>query len=106
MAQNSIQRGIVDSWGLIDFIRTNGVPDFQHKIQGANGEFDALFFPTPRGDRNSTMVAISSNLNVHTLEEIFNLRKELQVVELDETHNLYLCKQGGERELGSNYNWI
>ncbi len=112
MAENAnvaIQRGIVNGWTLLEFIRLNGVPDMQHNIanQETGETFSALFFPTPRGDKESTMVSISSKLEgVKTLDDIFKMRKELQVVELDETHNLKLCKQGGERESGASYKWI
>ena len=112
MAENAnaaIQRGIVNGWTLLDFIRQNGVPDLQHNIanQETGETFSALFFPSERNGKPSTMVSISSKLEgVKTLEDIFKMRKELQVVELDETHNLKLCKQGGEREAGSNYDWL
>lgn len=110
MANEAIQRGIKNSWSLLDFIRVNGVPDLQHNLtNGTTGDkFDAMFFPTtdPKTGK-STMVAFSGNLEMeHTLDAVFEQRMSLQVVQLEESDNYYLCKQGGERELGSNYNWL
>ena len=110
MANEAIQRGIKNSWSLLDFIRINGVPDLQHNLtNGTTGEkFDAMFFPTVDSKTGkSTMVAFSGNLEMdHTLDAVFEQRLSLQVVQLEESDNYYLCKQGGERELGSNYNWL
>ena len=112
MAEVKLQ-GIADSWTLLDFIRENGVPDLQHGCtNGTTGDkFDALFFPkevtAPDGSKRSLMVAFSQNLDIaHSMDSIFAKKRELQVVELQESHNLYLCKQGGERELGSQYDWL
>ena len=110
MAGQAVLRGIANSWSLLDFIRVNGVPDLQHNLTNKEtGEkFDAMFFPTEDARTGkSTMVAFSGNLELaHTLDAVFESRKDLQVVQLEETGNYYLCKQGGERELGSNYNWL
>lgn len=110
MPNEAIQRGIKNSWSLLDFIRINGVPDLQHNLtNGTTGEkFDAMFFPTVDSKTGkSTMVAFSGNLEMdHTLDAVFEQRMSLQVVQLEESDNYYLCKQGGERELGSNYNWL
>ena len=112
MAEVKLQ-GIADSWSLIDFIRAKGVPDLQHGCTNSNtgDKFDALFFPTkvkgPDGKERDLMVAFSQNLDIaHSMDAIFAKKRELKIVELQESHNLYLCKQGGERELGSQYDWL
>ena len=100
MAGNAIQRGIKDSWSLMDFARKNGAPKRAILTNSETKEdFAALMFPTPQvlpnGEkRDFTMVAFSSNLGELSAAEIAARKEELQVVQLEESGNYYLCVKG------------
>lgn len=95
MAGTAIQRGIKDSWSLLDFARKNGAPKRAILTNSeTKEEFAALMFPTPQGDRDFTMVAFSSKLGELSAQEIAARKDELQVVQLEESDNLYLCAKG------------
>lgn len=96
MAGTAIQRGIKDSWSLVDFIRSNGKPKrAEGLVNKETGEkFAALMFPTPRDGRDFTMVAFSSNLGEISAAEVAKRYQDLQVVQLEESENLYLCNKG------------
>ena len=95
MAGTAIQRGIKDSWSLMDFARKNGAPKRAILTnKETNEDFAALMFPTPQGDRDFTMVAFSSNLGELSAAEIAARKEELQVVQLEESDNYYLCVKG------------
>ena len=92
MANQSTNKGIINSWSLISFAKSHGkmqVGDFINKESG--DEFKSCIFTDADGNR--TFVAFSSNLGELTPRQIAAQKDTLQVVEL-ESGNYSLCKQG------------
>lgn len=92
MANNSTNKGIVNSWSLTSFAKSHGkmqVGDFINKESG--DEFKSCIFTDAKGTR--TFVAFSSKLGELTPRQIAAQKDTLQVVEL-ESGNYSLCKQG------------
>lgn len=92
MANNSVNKGIVNSWSLIAFAKSHGkmqVGEFINKK--TSDEFKSCIFTDAEGTR--TFVAFSSNLGELTPRQIAAQKDSLQVVEL-ESGNYSLCKQG------------
>jgi hypothetical protein len=95
MAGQAVLKGIKDSWSFMDFARKMGQPKRAQLTNNETGEnFAALMFPTKQGDRDFTMVAFSSKLGELSAQEIAARKDELQVVQLEESDNLYLCAKG------------
>ena len=92
MANQSINKGIVNSWSLISFAKSHGKMQVGNFINKESGdEFKSCIFTDANGNR--TFVAFSSNLGELTPRQIAVQKDTLQVVEL-ESGNFSLCKQG------------
>lgn len=93
MAENSVLKGIKNSWSLVSFARSHGkmqIGEFANKETGET--FKSCIFTNPE-DESRCFVAFSSNLGELTPSEISAQKADLQVVQL-ESDNYILCKQG------------
>lgn len=93
MANNSVNKGIVNSWSLIAFAKSHGKMQVAPFVNKETGEpFHSCVFIHPI-DNTKILVAFSSNLGELTPRQIAAQKDDLQVVEL-ESGNYKLCKQG------------
>lgn len=92
-----MEKGIVASWGLVAFAKSNGrmkVGSFVNKDTGES--FKSCMFVDAEGNVQK-VVNFSSNLGELTPQQIAGMKDELQVVQL--TSGTYkLCKAGNTWE--------
>lgn len=92
-----MEKGIVASWGLVAFAKSNGrmkVGSFVNKDTGET--FKSCMFVDAEGNVQK-VVNFSSNLGELTPQQIASMKDELQVVQL--TSGTYkLCKSGSTWE--------
>ena len=92
-----MEKGIVASWGLVAFAKSNGrmkVGSFVNKETGET--FKSCMFVDAEGNVQK-VVNFSSNLGELTPQQIASMKDELQVVQL--TSGTYkLCKSGSTWE--------
>lgn len=92
-----MEKGIVASWGLVAFAKSNGrmkVGSFVNKDTGET--FKSCMFVDAEGNVQK-VVNFSSNLGELTPQQIASMKDELQVVQL--TSGTYkLCKTGSTWE--------
>lgn len=109
MANQPINRGIKNSWGLIAFARSHGkmkVGEFTNKETG--DKFKSCIFTDPNDTSKVCFVAFSSKLGELTPKEIAEQQNQLQVVELEPDENgishYSLCRQGNNAWQDVNLN--
>lgn len=92
-----MEKGIVASWGLVAFAKSNGrmkVGSFVNKDTGET--FKSCMFVDAEGNVQK-VVNFSSNLGELTPQQIASMKDDLQVVQL--TSGTYkLCKSGSTWE--------
>ena len=92
-----MEKGIVASWGLVAFAKSNGrmkVGSFVNKDTGES--FKSCMFVDAEGNVQK-VVNFSSNLGELTPQQIVSMKDELQVVQL-ESGTYKLCKTGSTWE--------
>lgn len=93
MTDNSVMKGIKDSWSLITFAKAHGRMSTGECTNHETGEiFKACAFTNPN-DNTRVYVSFSSKLGELTPEQIAAQKDDLQVVQL-ESGNYKLCKAG------------
>lgn len=88
-------QGIRNSWSLLAFARMKGkmqVGEFANKETGET--FKSCIFTDPNDFNNKCFVAFSRNLGEMTPAQIAAEKDSLQVVQLEESGNFSLCRQG------------
>lgn len=94
MAQNATQPGIANSWSLIAFAQAHGRMQIGDFVNEKTGEmFKSCIFTSP-ADQSKVFVGFSDKLGVLTPREVSAQKDELQVVQLAQSGNYKLCKQG------------
>lgn len=89
----SVQKGINNSWSLIDFAKSHGKMKIGEFINKDTGEpFKSCIFIDPTSSTR-TFVAFSSKLGTLTSQEIKSRKNDLQVVQLNSGH-YSLCNKG------------
>lgn len=92
-----MKKGIIASWGLIAFAKSNGRMKVGQFINKETGEtFKSCMFVDAEGNVTK-VVNFSSNLGELTPAEIVSRKDELQVVQL-ESGTYKLCKSGSTWE--------
>lgn len=96
-SNGSVQKGIVDSWSLVDFAKAHGkmqVGTFSHVDEetGEISNFKSNVFTDPSTNAR-TFVSFSSNLGELSPAQIVAQKDSLQVVQLEGGH-YSLCKKG------------
>lgn len=89
----SVQKGINNSWSLIDFAKSHGkmqIGEFANKDTGEI--FKSCIFTNPTNNTR-TFVAFSSKLGPLSPQEIKSRKNDLQVVQLNSGH-YSLCNKG------------
>ena len=89
---------IINSWPLLDFIREHGVPDLQEDDSAGLLRCSKLIF-YQNNNETPIVVYIPEYTGLFTLEDVFNLRRNLQIIEFD-NHTLIICKK--ETDLSSD----
>lgn len=92
-----MEKGIVASWGLVAFAKSNGrmkVGSFVNKDTGES--FKSCMFVDAEGNVQK-VVNFSSNLGELTPQQIASMKDELQVVQLS-SGTYKLCKAGSTWE--------
>ena len=92
-----MEKGIVASWGLVAFAKSNGrmkVGSFVNKDTGES--FKSCMFVDAEGNVQK-VVNFSSKLGELTPQQIVSMKDELQVVQL-ESGTYKLCKTGSTWE--------
>lgn len=92
-----MEKGIVASWGLVAFAKSNGrmkVGSFVNKDTGET--FNSCIFVDEEGNVQK-IVNFSSNLGELTPRQIASMKDELQVVQLS-SGTYKLCKSGSTWE--------
>lgn len=92
-----MEKGIVASWGLVAFAKSNGRMKVGSFVNKDTGEaFKSCMFVDAEGNVQK-VVNFSSNLGELTPKQIASMKDELQVVQL--TSGTYkLCKTGSTWE--------
>lgn len=92
-----MEKGIVASWGLVAFAKSNGRMKVGSFVNKDTGEaFKSCMFVDAEGNVQK-VVNFSSNLGELTPQQIASMKDELQVVQL--TSGTYkLCKSGSTWE--------
>lgn len=93
-----MQKGIREASSFLAFARANGpqvqLGSFANKKTGEI--FKSLILTNPEGER--TFVSFSSNLGELSARELKAMKDSLQVVQLNDSDNWILCKQGNSWE--------
>lgn len=94
MANTNANQGIKNSWSLLTFAKMHGRMQVGSFTNSDTGEdFKSCIFTNPT-DNSRTFVAFSSKLGELTPSEIASRKDDLQVVELENSGNYYLCNVG------------
>ena len=95
MSTNSHNKGVKNSWSLLDFARTHGRMKVTNELTNSQtGEtFKSCAFVATGGA--VTLVGFSSKLGILTPQQIAAQKDSLQVVLL-ESGNYKLCKAGAD----------
>lgn len=94
MANTNANQGIKNSWSLLTFAKMHGRMQVGNFTNSDTGEdFKSCIFTNPT-DNTRTFVAFSSKLGELTPSEIASRKNDLQVVELENSGNYYLCNVG------------
>lgn len=94
MANTNANQGIKNSWSLLTFAKMHGRMQVGNFTNSDTGEdFKSCIFTNPT-DNTRTFVAFSSKLGELTPSEIASRKDDLQVVELENSGNYYLCNVG------------
>lgn len=92
-----MEKGIVASWGLVAFAKSNGRMKVGSFVNKDTGEaFKSCMFVDAEGNVQK-VVNFSSNLGELTPQQIASMKDELQVVQL-ESGTYKLCKTGSTWE--------
>lgn len=94
MTNTNANQGIKNSWSLLTFAKMHGRMQVGSFTNGDTGEdFKSCIFTNPT-DNSRTFVAFSSKLGELSPSEIASRKDDLQVVELENSGNYYLCNVG------------
>lgn len=95
MATTATERQeIKNSWSLLDFMRSHGIPRLGEFTNSDGEQFKSLMFPTPDGEHNNTPCRFSQFLKIpQTMQAIFENRFGLRVVQLS-SGKYTLCQEG------------
>ena len=92
-----MEKGIVASWGLVAFAKSNGRMKVGSFVNKDTGEaFKSCMFVDAEGNVQK-VVNFSSNLGELTPQQIASMKDDLQVVQL-ESGTYKLCKTGSTWE--------
>lgn len=92
-----MEKGIVASWGLVAFAKSNGRMKVGSFVNKDTGEaFKSCMFVDAEGNVQK-VVNFSSNLGELTPQQIVSMKHDLQVVQL-ESGTYKLCKTGSTWE--------
>lgn len=96
MQNNATNKGIANSWSLVNFAKAHGNMKLGNFVNKETGEaFKACAFVDQENSDKVTFVSFSSNLGELTAAQILAQKDTLQVVELESGSHI-LCKKGSQ----------